>query len=153
MQALIEGVPQKFLVELDGIVSEEYGGAPRRQSPKDLTDHLVVRDTLRTQKLRDRGSGNMERARRWHNVREKSAAQLEALDLAQVGIGLDRPEMQNLIKAFNKARRFHIVDDETQTRTPSIDLKAESHCGFTHPKTLREGGNHRVVLKVDRLTL
>jgi hypothetical protein len=43
MQALIERLPQEFLVEADRIAPEERPGTPRRKRVRDFADHGIVR--------------------------------------------------------------------------------------------------------------
>jgi hypothetical protein len=42
MQAQIEGLAEKLLVEGDGVETEEYSRRPRRENTSDFTNHVVV---------------------------------------------------------------------------------------------------------------
>ena len=44
-------------------------------------------------------AGHLEGHRRGNDVRQKPAADLEPIDLVQIPVGPDRPELQDLVKS------------------------------------------------------
>lgn len=84
MQILIKRLPEKFLIEGNGIVSGPGGGCPAFYEPADLMREMVPRRQARIIKLlwRDAGHGHNPGGRQ--NVRRQPAPDVHPFDLNEI---------------------------------------------------------------------
>ena len=116
MQALVECLPQQMLIELYGIVPNEESGRPGEKLFSDAARHFIVGVKRGVEEPRRLHLRHAHGARRGNDMRQKPAANFEALQFVKLKVRVDGGELKNLVKRGVGARRLGIVENEPHDR-------------------------------------
>ena len=112
LKRLVEGLPQKVLVEAHRVVAGPRGWSPRLDEALYLLHHFEPAWQRRVRKPVNLDPSDRECPRRRQYVRSKPTAQVHAFERPEVVIRKNRRKLQRLIVRGRRSGGFEIVEGE-----------------------------------------